>query len=168
MPTSRTTVRQQLVAALAQWFLTGERAINAATLDDLLREPDAAPLAARLGYDADMTLLQRDRLEMDVRHAVRRARTAEALRLGQDPGVPARTDRAFSLALVDVVAATREAARRIASAEQDAHNVGDAPAEFELERLRATARALAGECALLYESRALRSAVRALVEGDTD
>lgn len=125
-------------------------------LDDLFREPDVAPLAARLGYDAEMTLVQRDRLEMDVRRAVRRARTAEALRFGQDAGVPARTDRAFALALADVSAAMREAVRRLAAAERQAHDVGDAPAEVELKRLGAAARELYSACDLLHESRALR------------
>ena len=104
-----------------------------------------------------MTLVQRERLEVDLRRAVRRARAAEALRLGQDPGVPARTDRAFSLALADVVAATEEAIRRLAAAERHAGAVGDTPAGAELERLEVRARELATACELLYESRALRA-----------
>ena len=50
----------------------------------------------------------------------------------------------------------KEAVRRLAAAEQQARAAGDAPAEFELERLGAGGRELAAACDALYESRALR------------
>jgi len=141
---------------LVPWFLAGGRRLEAAEIEDLLGEPEAAPLATQLGYRPELTPFQRERLETDVRRAARRARAAEAVRLGQDPGVPARTDRAFSLALADVVAATWEAVRRIAAAERDAEAVGDTPAESELGRFAARVREVSAACEVLYESRALR------------
>lgn len=156
-PPRRATVRERLIGALVPWFLTGERPLGAAGIEDLLAEPEVAPLATQLGYLPGLTRFQRERLETDVRRAIRWARTAEAVHLGQAAGVPSRTDRVFSLALADVVAATREAVRRLAAAERDAYAGGDTPAAVELDRLGARAREIAGACELLYESRALRT-----------
>ena len=156
-PPRRPTVRERLIDVLVPWFLSGERELTVLALEDLLGEPESSPLATQLGYLPEMTRVQRERLEADVRRAVRQARAAETVRLGQEPGVPARTDRVFSLALADTVAAMREAARRLAAAERDAYTVGDASARPELERLGGRARELAMACELLYESRALRA-----------